>query len=78
MPVFDDILDNKVLGREYKRGLEEGRRQAMMSLIRSLVNDRSGAVQSPLESRLCVMTLPELESAALRIAQGADPNDLLD
>ena len=25
MPVFEDILDHKVLGREYKRGREEGR-----------------------------------------------------
>ena len=25
MPVFIDILENKVLGREYKRGLQEGR-----------------------------------------------------
>jgi predicted transposase YdaD len=27
MPVFDDILENKVLGREFKRGLEEGVKQ---------------------------------------------------
>ena len=29
MPVFDDILQNKVLGREFKRGLAEGTRQGL-------------------------------------------------
>jgi predicted transposase YdaD len=29
MPVFDDILENKVLGREFKRGLVEGNRQGL-------------------------------------------------
>ena len=25
MPILNDILDNKVLGREFKRGVQEGR-----------------------------------------------------
>jgi flagellar biosynthesis/type III secretory pathway protein FliH len=29
MPVFEDILENKVLGREFKRGLVEGYRQGL-------------------------------------------------
>ena len=74
MPVFDDILDNKVLGREYKRGLEEGR-QAMISLIQTLAQDRFGAVQPTLESKLRVMTLPELLAFARRIAEDADQKD---
>ena len=27
MPILNDVLENKVLGREFKRGLEEGKQQ---------------------------------------------------
>jgi hypothetical protein len=33
VPVLNDILENKVLGREYKRGLEEGRKEGERILV---------------------------------------------
>ena len=32
MPLFDDILDHKVFGREYKRGAEKGAKRDTSSL----------------------------------------------
>ncbi|MDQ2899173.1 MAG: DUF4351 domain-containing protein [Acidobacteriota bacterium] len=34
MPLLDDIMDNKVLGREYKRGLQEGVQEGMQQGVR--------------------------------------------
>jgi len=31
MPIFIDILENKVLGPPYKRGLEEGKREGELA-----------------------------------------------
>ncbi|MDQ2899895.1 MAG: hypothetical protein M3Y07_08860 [Acidobacteriota bacterium] len=40
VPLLDDIMDNKVLGREYKRGLQEGE----LTLLRRQIEKRFGAV----------------------------------
>ena len=42
MPILDDILDNKVLGREFKRGLQEGE----LTVLRRLIEKRFGAIPS--------------------------------
>jgi len=52
MPIFNDIMDHKVLGREYKRGraagIEDGRRdgiqQGELRVLRRLLEKRLGPV----------------------------------
>lgn len=80
MPVFNDILDHKVLGREYKRGLEEGReegrKEGHMEFLRSVLRDRFGAIPPAVEAKLSAMTRPELESLAPRLLQIARIEEL--
>ena len=42
MPILNSILDNKVLGREYKRGREEGSKEMVLSILRRLIQKRFG------------------------------------
>ena len=44
MPLFIDILDNKVLGREFKRGLKEGELKGELTVLRRLIEKRFGAM----------------------------------
>jgi hypothetical protein len=36
MPIYIDILENKVLGREFKKGLREGRQEGELAILRRL------------------------------------------
>ena len=81
MPVFDDILENKVLGREYKRGLERGLEQGRLSgeldLLRIVIVDRFGSVPPALDSKISAMGPAELEEMARRVSRAATLDDLL-
>ena len=89
MPVFDDILDNKVLGREYKRGhergveeglekgVEKGRHAEALSLLRMLIVDRFGPIPASAESKLSLMSAPELEGLARRVLRAGGLDELL-
>jgi predicted transposase YdaD len=88
MPVFDDILDNKVLGREYKRGLEQGMEQGLeqgleqgrqreVALLRTLIDDENGNIPGALEARISRMSPTELEDLARRVSHAATIDDLL-
>lgn len=92
MPVFDDILDNKVLGREFKRGLavgrEEGRKegreegreeglQSAIAVLRSVVEYRFGAVPEALEAQIRRMSPSELGQMARRALTAATVSELL-
>ena len=69
MPLLDDIMDNKVLGREFKRG-------ELAVLIR-LAEKRFGSVPAEVRQRLAGMSIPQLESAALRLLDARSVEELL-
>ena len=88
MPVFDDILDNEVLGREYRRGLERRReegaknrsqegRQTELTLLRTLMENRFGLIPDALEAKLSCMSPTELEQLASRVSHAATIDELL-
>src|SRR5882762_6579931 len=53
MPIFIDILENKVLGREFKRG--------ELTVLRRLIEKRFGAIPGWAEERLTGRSATELE-----------------
>lgn len=67
MPLLDDIMDNKVLGREYRRGLEQGRHVGELAILLRQIERRFGAVAPELREKLAGMSAPELETIGLRI-----------
>jgi hypothetical protein len=42
-PALIDILENKVLGREFKKGLQEGRQESELAILRQQIEKRFGA-----------------------------------
>jgi hypothetical protein len=53
MPLLNDILENRVLGREFKRG--------ELSLLRRLIEERFGPIPRWAEDRLVERSAAELE-----------------
>ena len=85
MPLLDDIMDNKVLGREFRRGLdlgreqgrEQGRHDGELSVLLRLMQKRFGLVPAILRERLEQMPAEELESAALRVLDAGSLDEFL-
>ena len=93
MPVYIDILENKVLGPPYKKGLEEGRqegiqegiregrqegmREGELAILRRLIEKRFGAIPSWAEQRLAGRSSVELEDLSVRVLDAPSMEDLL-
>ena len=73
MPILNDILDHKVLGREYKRGSQE----EALKLLRNLIEKRFGPVPSSMEQRLTGLTVAEAEALAIRVLDARSLDELL-
>ena len=82
MPIFIDILENKVLGPPYKRGLEEGLQQGALEgerkLLRRLIEKRFGPMPGWAEERLTSRSAAELEDLSVRVLDAQSIEDLLE
>ena len=67
MPLLNDILENRVLGREFKRGLEQGVQQGELTLLRRLIEKRFGPMPQWAEERLAARSAAELEELGERV-----------
>jgi hypothetical protein len=77
MPIFIDITKNKVLGREYKRGLQEGEVKGELTILRRLVEKRFGPLPAWAEERLTAKSTTELEDLSLRVLDATTLDELL-
>lgn len=77
MPILDDIMDHKVLGREFKRGLEQGLHDGELAVLLPLIEKRFGALPASARERLDRMTAQEVESVALRLLDVRNIEELL-
>jgi hypothetical protein len=74
MPTLNEIiLNNKVLGREYKRGLAEGE----LRVVRRLAEKRFGAIPRWAEERLGSCSAEELEALSVRVLDAQSLEELL-
>jgi len=67
MPLLNEILENRVLGREFKRGLEEGVQQGELTMLRRLIEKRFGPMPQWAEERLAARSAAELEELGERV-----------
>jgi len=81
MPVLIDILDNKVLGREFKRGLEEGKIEGKvegeLTALRRLLEKRFGNLPAWVDDRLVGRSAAELVELIVRAIDAPTLEDLL-
>jgi len=76
-PVLIDILDNKVRGREFKRGLEQGKLEAALTSLRRLIEKRFGTLPQWVEDRLIGRSAAELVELIVRALDADSLEDLL-
>ncbi len=69
MPILNDILDNKVFGREFKRG--------EMTILRRQLEKRFGPLPGWAEERLAGYSISELEVLSLSVLDAQSLPDLL-
>jgi hypothetical protein len=81
MPLLDDIMDNKVLGREFKRGLaegiHEGELRGELKILRRLIEKRFGGIPGWAEQRLSSQSAAELEVLGVRVLDARSIEELL-
>jgi hypothetical protein len=73
MPVYIDILENKVLGREFKKGLQEGE----LAILRRQIEKRFGSLPPWAGQRLAGASTEQLEELAMRVLDASSLEDLL-
>jgi hypothetical protein len=73
MPLEIDILENKVLGREFKRGRLDGE----LTIIRRQIAKRFGELPAWAEERMGALTVPELEELSDRVLDAQSLEELL-
>ena len=69
MPILNDILDNKVLGREFKRG--------ELTVLRRQIEKRFGAIPTWAEERLAGRSPADLEDLSVRVLEAQSLEELL-
>ena len=75
MPILNDIMDHKVLGREFKRGLQEGlqegrqegRQEGERKILRRQMEKRFGVIPEWVDQRLSVLSEHEIEELGVRL-----------
>jgi hypothetical protein len=68
-----DIRENKVLGREYNRGLRDGE----LIILRGQIEERFGPMPVWAEESLMAKTAAELEEISVRVLDVPDLDELL-
>ena len=81
MPIYIDIRENEVLGPMFERarqeGLQEGRQEGELTVLRRQMEKRFGAIPSWAQERLAGRTAAELEELGLRVLDAPSIEDLL-
>jgi hypothetical protein len=77
VPILNNILDHKVLGREFKKGREEGRREEALNLLSRLIVKRFGPMPSWAETRLSEKSIAQLEELGERVLDAANLEEML-
>ena len=85
MPILNDIMDHKVLGREYKRGRAEGIadgrqdgiQQGELRILRRLLEKRFGPIPEWVEGRLSGRSAEDLEAISIRLLEARSLEELL-
>ena len=81
VPVLNDILEHKVLGREFKKGMaqgvKEGMQQEALTVLRRLIEKRFGSLPDWAGERLAERNATELEDLSVRVLDAKSVEDLL-
>jgi hypothetical protein len=77
MPILHDTSDNKVLGREFKKGIEQGLQEGALAFLRRQIAAKFGSTPAWAEERLATLSAFELEETAVSLLKAASVEELL-
>jgi hypothetical protein len=85
VPILEDILDHKVLGREFRRGLEQGvhegvqqgMQQGELIMLRRQIEARFGPVPEWAQARLAGLSAAALEELGVRLLKAESLEEML-
>ena len=69
MPVLNSLLDHKVLGREFKKGLEQGRNEGEAKLLRRQLEHRFKKLPKWVAVKLATATSAQIEEWEERLLE---------
>ena len=73
VPILNNILEHEILGREYKKGRQEGE----LTILRRQIKKRFGSVPKWAEERLVKLSAKELEELSVRVLDAKSIESLL-
>ena len=85
MPLFIDILENKVLGREFKRskqegiqqGIDKGIHEGQLAMLCQQITARFGVLPAWPRKRLAGRSAAEIQDIGLRLLKAGRLEELL-
>ncbi len=77
MPILKDIMDHKVLGREYKRGSKDGIQQGELRILRKQMERRFGPIPEWVEERIAGESAEDLEALSVRLLDARSLEELI-
>jgi len=78
MPIMHDIMDHKIIGPAIRRGLEQGRKEEGLVMLRRQLAKRFGQLPAWVEQRLATLSLTELEDLSLAFLDAKTIGELFD
>ena len=78
MPILDDIMDHDVIGPAIRQGLQQGRQEGELAILRRLIQKRFGPLPAWADERLTKSSIADLEDLSLRLLDVSNINDLFD
>jgi len=78
MPILDDIMDHDVIGPAIREGLQRGRQEGELAILRRQMEKRFGAIPAWADERLTKLSTPEIEDLSLRLLDAKSINEFFD
>jgi predicted transposase YdaD len=76
MPILDDIMDHDVIGPAIREGLQKGRLEGELAILRRQIARRFGSLDPWVEEHLNKLSTTELEEVSLRLLDANNVDDL--
>ena len=67
MPILNDLLSHEIIGPAILQGRQEGRREGVQEIVRTLISKRFGSVPDWVGSRVTNLSVSELDDIAVRL-----------
>ena len=78
MPIMHDIMDHEIIGPAIRQGLQQGRQEEAVSILRRQIEKRFGSLPTWTEERLIQLSITELEDLSVRVLDATGIDELFE